>query len=372
MTLVSVIIPTHDRARFVGGAIETALAQTHTDLEVIVVNDGSTDDTAAVLDTYRDHDGRVRAVSRPVNRGIADGRNHAIDRATGEYVCVLDDDDRWHPEKVARQLDAFDRLDDSYGIIYTGGVVKRGKRIINRYQPSSERQGDIYPEVLAGFDLQPYSGHMIKRACFERVGRYDTDLGCAEDWDHAIRLAREYAFGAIADPLVERTFHDENASRDRRYTHGVETIPWRLADGTGPYGRIWDKHSEVITEYPAVERRFRARREVACARTELDAGNRRKALGHGLRALRYRPTPNAVLVLWLACLGPRALDGARRVRNAWIERTTADRTPGAGSPSPPTVGANLTGMTREYRSVEGPTTRSNPGRPVRLSEPEEP
>jgi glycosyltransferase involved in cell wall biosynthesis len=321
MTLVSVIIPTHDRVEFVGGAIETVLGQTHEAVEVIVVNDGSTDGTERVLEAYRARDERVRPFHRSVNRGIADGRNHALAHAQGEYVCVLDDDDRWHPEKIERQLAVFEECDGTCGVVYTGGVACRNGRAVGTYSPRADRRGDIYPEILADFGLNPYSSHMIRRSCFERVGTYDTRFPHGEDWDLSIRLAREYEFAAVPEPLVERRFHDANASGERQRTHGSDdSIPRRIEDGTGPYGRIWGKYREEIREHPDLERRYRARRDLACARVELENGHRLKALRHARAALARDPSVGALLVGAFACLGERAISVARRLRNAWIER----------------------------------------------------
>lgn len=321
MTLVSVIIPTHDRVTFVGGAIETVLSQTHDEVEVLVVNDGSTDGTREVLERYEDYDDRVRAFHRPTNRGIADGRNYALSRARGEYVCVLDDDDRWHPEKVAAQLAVMEALDEGWGVVYTGGLVRREDRVIGTYRPRNDRQGDVYPEILVEFGLQPYSSHMIRKECFERVGGYDPTLGCGEDWDHTIRLAREYKFAAVPDLLVERLFHEDNASHERQRTHGSPAgIPLRLEDGTGPYGQIWRKYRGEIERHPGIERQFRARRELACGQIELESGNRAKALRHGCRATARAPSVHAALVVLFACLGRRAFALARGLRDALADR----------------------------------------------------
>jgi glycosyltransferase involved in cell wall biosynthesis len=320
MTLVSVIIPTHDRVEFVGGAIETVLGQTHEAVEVIVVDGGSTDGTHDVLRQYAD-DERVSVLQDGPNDGIAHARNRALSHARGEYVCVLDDDDRWHPEKIERQLAVFDDCDETCGVVYTGGVACRNGRAVGTYSPRADRRGDIYPEILADFGLNPYSSHMIRRSCFERVGTYDTRFPHGEDWDLSIRLAREYEFAAVPEPLVERRFHDANASGERQRTHGSDdSIPRRIEDGTGPYGRIWGKYREEIKEHPDLERRYRARRDLACARVELENGHRLKALRHARAALARDPSVGALLVGVFACLGERAIGVARQLRNAWIER----------------------------------------------------
>jgi glycosyltransferase involved in cell wall biosynthesis len=314
MALVSVIVPTLDRVEFIGGAVETALAQTHTNLEVIVVDGGSTDGTVECLREY-DAEDRVTVLEAP-GSAIPQARNRGLDRATGEYVCVLDDDDRWHPEKVARQLDAFDRLDDSYGIVYTGGVGKRDGRVVERYRPSPERQGDIYPGILAGFDLNPSSGHMIKRACFERVGRYDPAFPHGEDWELCIRLAREYAFGAITDPLVERRLHGANRSRQFRDTTDMTLVR--------------AKHRIALTRHPVVERRFRTRWYRRRSQVALEDGRRAEAMIYALLATGRAPSPNAARLCLAAGLGRCGIELARRLRSRLdgLDRTRTD----TGSP----------------------------------------
>ena len=99
MPLVSAILPTYNRAEYVGGAIDTVLAQTHDEMEVVVVNDGSTDSTEERLAEYADDD-RVRVRHNEENRGISASMNRAADLADGEFICVLNDDDRWHEQKV--------------------------------------------------------------------------------------------------------------------------------------------------------------------------------------------------------------------------------------------------------------------------------
>jgi glycosyltransferase involved in cell wall biosynthesis len=318
MTLVSIVITTDGPPEELGGTIETVLDQTHEAFEVLVVDDGSTDGTAALLDRYEARDERVHAFHRPVNNGIAAGRNYALERARGEYVCVLDAGDRWHPEKIERQLAVIDPLDEEWGAVSTGWITTRNGQTTGVYSPRSDRQGDIYPGVLLGYGLGPYSGLLIRAACFETVGGYDTDLGCGEEWDHCIRLAWEYDYAAVDEPLVERRVRERSAERNAIPNHnrprGSRAVTARrLEDGTGPYGCLCRKHGAEIRHYPDFERRYRARRDLACARIELDCGNRLAALQRARASIAREPSVGAFSVVLLACLGSRTVSGTRRL-----------------------------------------------------------
>jgi glycosyltransferase involved in cell wall biosynthesis len=298
MTLVSAILPTYNRAEYVGGAIDTALEQTHDEMEVVVVNDGSTDGTAERLAAYADDD-RVRVRHNEENRGISVSMNRAADLADGEFVCVLNDDDRWHREKVEKQLAVFEEADEEVGIVYTGGVVKQGESVVRVYRP--ERRGDIYPEVIARFGLHPHSSHIFRSECFE-LGGFDPDFPRGVDWDHCIRLAREYEFEYVDERLVERIFHTDNISQ--QLTHGIEVNQL-----------IWEKYGDEIRKYPAIERRLREKQCRARGRVALERGKRRRAFGYARRAIGYEPSAESVFIVLFAVLGRRALATARRARD---------------------------------------------------------
>jgi glycosyltransferase involved in cell wall biosynthesis len=296
--LVSAILPTYNRAEYVAGAIDTVLDQTHDDIEVVVVNDGSTDDTEARLAAYTGDD-RVRVRHNGENRGISASMNRAADLADGEFVCVLNDDDRWHEEKVERQLAAFEQAGDEVGIVYTGGAVKQGEQIVRVHRP--ERRGDIYPDIIARFGLHPHSSHMLRAECFE-LGGFDPDFPRGVDWDHCIRLAKEYEFEYVDERLVERIFHTDNISQ--QLTHGVEVN--RM---------IWEKYCDEIRQYPAIERRLREKQCRAHARVALERGQRRRAVAYARRAMDYERSAESAFIVLFALLGGRALGVARRARD---------------------------------------------------------
>lgn len=312
MTLVSAILPTYNRADYVSGAIDTVLEQSHDEIEVVVVDDGSTDDTTERLAAYEDDD-RVRVRHNEENRGISASMNRAAELANGEFVCVLNDDDRWHEEKVEKQLAAFERAGEDVGIVYTGGVVKQGERVVRVYRP--ERRGDIYPDVIARFGLHPHSSHMLRAECFE-LGGFDPDFPRGVDWDHCIRLAQEYEFEYVDERLVERIFHTDNISQ--QLTHGVEVN--RM---------IWEKYHTEIENYPGIERRLREKQCRAHARVALERGQRRRAFAYARRAMGYDRSAESAFIMLFALLGRRALGAARRVRDAVMNwRATGSNTDG--------------------------------------------
>jgi glycosyltransferase involved in cell wall biosynthesis len=268
----------------------------------VVVNNGSTDGTRAVLAEYAEND-RVRVLYNDRDRGIAYSFNRAAAAAEGELLCVLGDDDRWHPEEVAKQVALIDSLPAAYGVVYTGGVMVADGLVTKRYRP--RRRGDIYPEILVEFGLHPHSGHMIRRAAFEAVGGFDTDFPRGVDWDLAIRLAREYGFECVDEPLVRRVYHGSNVSDD-------------LAQVT-VRDRIAGKYADELARHPDVGRRFEAEHERRSARAELKWGDRSAALAHGLRGFRAAPSLGAAADVALALSGPRGFRAAARIRRRFVD-----------------------------------------------------
>ncbi|KTG09408.1 hypothetical protein AUR64_16660 [Haloprofundus marisrubri] len=303
MRTVSALIPTYERADYVGGAIETVLGQTHEAMEAVVVNDGSTDDTRDVLSAYEDDD-RVTVLHNETNRGIAYSFNRAAANASGEYLCILGDDDRWHPEKIERQLDVFDSLSDEYGVVYTGGVMTNGDSVTRRYRPG--RRGRIYPEVLVTFGLHPHSSHMIRRDCFEAIDGFDESFPRGVDWEMNVRLAKRYKFEYIDEPLVRRQMHETNVSNEPEQSTVTEMM--------------WEKFGDEMRERPEIARRFKATMSGSQAYTELKWGNHRDAVKHSFDALRLAPSASRGLKFLLSLTGPRGFEAAATARQTVARR----------------------------------------------------
>ena len=300
MVGVSVVIPTFQRAGWVGGAVETALGQTYDDLEVIVVVDGSTDGTREALAPY-EMDSRVTVLENSRNRGVADSRNQGFAAAQGEFVCQLDDDDRWHREKVARQVERFESVADDVGVVYTGGIAYRDGDEITRLRPS--RRGDLYPEILVEFGLSPHSSHMVRRAAFDATDGFDPGLDAGVDWDLCIRIAREFRFEYVDEPLTYVHRHGSNLTAEAATAVEVRRD-------------IGEKYRQEIERHPGIEAQFDGLLRIDRANAALAAGRRGEAVVETAQALRVAPTRRTVrraAVVWLPLAATQQLQRARDV-----------------------------------------------------------
>lgn len=202
---VSVVIPTYNRADLLGRALDSVLGQTFADYEVLVIDDGSTDGTAAAAARYAERDRRVQYLRQPENRGVSAARNRGLCEARGEFVAFLDSDDEWMPDKLERQLAVMAAASDRVGLVYTGveSVFGDGSRRVDR----ASRRGDVYAEMLAGNVLHGGGSNvLLRRAAAERTGFFDEGIPAAEDYDYWLRVTRHFEVDLVADPLVR--YHD--------------------------------------------------------------------------------------------------------------------------------------------------------------------
>lgn len=216
--LVSVVIPNHNYAQFVGAAIESALAQTYSPIEVVVVDNGSTDESLAVLRAYGD---RIRVVAQE-NRGQAGSRNRGIEESSGEFVAFLDADDVWLPHKLEKQMRLFDRSE--VGLVYSGLII--GDAAL---KPLREVMPTFTGRVLKEFALAAgavvqggESTAIIRKECFAKVGPFDSGLSISCGWDFYRRVASCYEIAAVFEPLTVYRQHGTNAhSRVDVFEHDV-------------------------------------------------------------------------------------------------------------------------------------------------------
>jgi len=229
---VSVIIAAYNYGRYLAGALDSVLAQTFTDWEAIVVDDGSTDNTAEVIRPYLS-DGRIR-YHRSNHLGAAGARNLAIGLAHGPFLAILDADDLWLPTKLELQVALF-RDDVELGVAYT--------RIIVINEDGSPASCKEYPEytlhrgwVLPALFMENFvcfSSVMFRRSVLDDVGRFDEELPMAMDYDLLLRAAHRYRFDHVAEPLVMyRTGHANLSQREEE----------RLIIVLGIRDRFLDRH----------------------------------------------------------------------------------------------------------------------------------
>ena len=200
MCTVSVIIPTFNRAHTLCRAVNSVLNQTFRDLEVIIVDDDSKDNTEEILRKFNDP--RVVYVKHKSNRGAGAARNTGIKNAEGKYIAFLDSDDEWLPVKLEKQLKKIEQANNRVGLVYTGFSVlsENGRKILD-WTPKIE--GKVFDRLLEGNYLGTTSTVLLRRECFDEVGFFDESLKSCQDWDMWIRVAKKYEFRCIPEPLVK-------------------------------------------------------------------------------------------------------------------------------------------------------------------------
>jgi glycosyltransferase involved in cell wall biosynthesis len=211
---VSVIIPCHNGAAFLAEAIESALSQTIPALEVIVIDDGSTDATADVVACYP----QVQYVYQQ-QQGVSVARNLGLKLSQGEYIVFLDHDDRLMPEALEIGLEAF-CLHPNSGFVFgtCKNINANGTPVQASNRSVLERPYElpIYPSILKGNSIHPPARHLIHRSVFEQIGGFDTSLVVAEDYDLYLRMAAAFPGYCHNQPIVEYREHQASASSTAR------------------------------------------------------------------------------------------------------------------------------------------------------------
>jgi glycosyltransferase involved in cell wall biosynthesis len=243
---VSVIIPTRNRSALLRMALHSVLRQRDIELEVIVVDDGSTDDTPAVLAACRDR--RVHAIRNGTPSGMAGiARNRGAAAAQAEWLAFLDDDDFWAPDKLVRQIEEAEQTGRDWA--YSGAIVLNPHGRILRVQRPLPPE-EILPSLLR-YDAIPGGGSnvIMRRATWQQVGPFDTRLRSGEDWEMWIRLAKHGTPACVPSPLVARRLHYANVTLDiAEIVRGTQLIE-ALHDTTADWGRLhrWMAHSYMRT-----------------------------------------------------------------------------------------------------------------------------
>ncbi|MBU1076417.1 MAG: glycosyltransferase family 2 protein [Spirochaetes bacterium] len=197
MPLISVIIPTYNRARFVSLAIQSVLEQTFEDLELIVIDDGSTDETKDVVNRIRD---KRLQYHYQFNRGPASARNNGLKQVSGSYIAFLDSDDKWVPEKLEIQLHTMKKNND-YLLSHTEETWYKGRRLIKPKKIHRKGWGDLFKQSLKLCSIS-MSTVILKRELIDTVGLFDEALEVCEDYDYWLRVTPVYAVLLIRDALT--------------------------------------------------------------------------------------------------------------------------------------------------------------------------
>ena len=223
MPQVSVIIPTHNRSDFLRSAIASVLNQTYQDYELIVVDDASTDNTAEAVAEFSDK--RIKLLRHETTKGGSAARNTGILASECDYIALLDDDDEWLPDKLSKQMEVLLSSPSEVGCVYTGyvDVSRSTEKTIGEYRPT--QRGDLSKDLLAGNCVGSASSVLLKRECLKKVGLFDESLPCAQDYDLWIRIANEFLFECVSEPLFKYHVHENKISTNlKTLSSGLEIM----------------------------------------------------------------------------------------------------------------------------------------------------
>ena len=205
--LVSVIIPTYNKAQFLKKALESILNQTYREVEVILINDGSTDNTAEIVKSFNDP--RIIYVWQG-NKGPAVARNTGIKKAKGKYVAFLDSDDLWLKEKLEKQVEFMEK-NPEVGLLGTAcyEINDKGEVIGKKIFPIKNK---ILQKDLIKYNPFIQSSIITKREVFDKVGLYDENFKESEDYEFWLRIAGNYKIGNLAELLVMKRYYRDGLS----------------------------------------------------------------------------------------------------------------------------------------------------------------
>uniref|UniRef100_B8HRA4 Glycosyl transferase family 2 n=1 Tax=Cyanothece sp. (strain PCC 7425 / ATCC 29141) TaxID=395961 RepID=B8HRA4_CYAP4 len=206
LPLVSVILPVYNGEPFIEKTLNSILTQTYSNFEVLVIDDGSTDQTETVVTSFAQRDPRIKLLKQ-ANAGVAAARNFGIQSAKGEFIAPIDADDLWFPDFLEKQVRCMLNSDSSVGLVYAWLI-----KIDQNGSPTgdfcaSRIEGDVYPTLLCHDFIANASCVLIRRSCLQCVGGYDSSLkarngqGC-EDWDLYLRIAELHQIRVVPEFLV--------------------------------------------------------------------------------------------------------------------------------------------------------------------------
>lgn len=196
--MVSVIIPTYNRAYIIERAINSVLNQTYENFELIIVDDGSQDNTEQIVKSIKDK--RIRYISLGQNRGPAVARNEGVRQSLYDYIAFQDSDDEWKVDKLEKQMRKLQKTSGA-AMVYCSYQTDTGQVYPQKWIPQEQRQGRIFPYLLRG-NMIGTPTMLMRKECFQAVGGFREDLRCIEDHEFVLRFAHEYLIAYIDEDLI--------------------------------------------------------------------------------------------------------------------------------------------------------------------------
>jgi glycosyltransferase involved in cell wall biosynthesis len=226
LPLVSVVMPAYNTEKWIAQTLASATTQTYSLLDIVVVDDGSSDQTPAIVERAARDDSRIRLI-RKENAGVAAARNLGIAQSRGDLIAPLDADDLWHPEKIARQVNVMQSSSHEVGLVYCWTVeIDEDDRIIPPIRNGPIATGKILTEVVAQAGIITSGANpLIRRTYLEAVGGYPVGAEPCEDWGLQLNLAEVCEFAVVPEHLVGYRRTSGSASKNvRKMARSMENI----------------------------------------------------------------------------------------------------------------------------------------------------
>lgn len=213
MPEVSVVIPTYNAEFFISDTINSVLNQTYKDFEIILVDDGSTDNTDRIV--AQQHAGKVKYI-RQKNSGVSSARNKAISMTKGDFIAFIDCDDIWLENKLEAQVSILKKSKE-LGLVFSNAYIldEKGRRLKDFFKIVRPHSGMVFNKLVQD-NFIPMLTAVVKREALDRVGLFDPRYKIAEDWDIFLRIARVYPVTYINQPLAEYRIHKYSHSKNRK------------------------------------------------------------------------------------------------------------------------------------------------------------
>jgi glycosyltransferase involved in cell wall biosynthesis len=209
--LVSVIVPVYNRENYIDGTIKSILEQSYQSIEIIVINDGSSDNSLLILKQLVEQYPNKIVIIDQKNQGQTIARNNGIRQAKGEFIAFLDSDDLWLKDKLQKQLPLFK---NNVGLVYSGiYTIDAMNHILNQELCDKEIKGDIYHQLLIK-NRMTGGTVIVKKMVLDQVGLFDETLNAAENWDLWLRISKHSLVDYVNEPLMKYRVHAGNMSKD--------------------------------------------------------------------------------------------------------------------------------------------------------------
>ncbi len=285
MTKISVIIPTHNRADVLPRAIKSIQDQTRPVDEIIIVSDGSTDNTDEVVNSFAGRDDRIRLISYHPGHNGNYARNKGLEMATGDFIAFLDDDDEWLPRKTELQMEIFEKEPD-VGLVYSSqNCIYTDSGITYQTQPMY--RGDLSKRIFIRGEMGTPSQVMVRRSVLDKTGPFDLELGALQDYDLWIRCCLITKVDFVPEPCINyynSTSANQVSANTEKYIHARLYIREKYRNEIAKFGEDFETKIDALVENRIAER---------CLRN----GQRKEARRHAAKAWKIRHTKVSAMLM---------------------------------------------------------------------------